>query len=172
MPTYLSEQTIDKFKLKESINLKNTKKFKINTIDVIPFELQHGDSECYGFIFHDKESLIFFATDFMLMNQDFSAFPFTEIYIETNYSESKIQNALNLAKESDLESIKMQRQINTHTSVENAVKYLKKMNLSKCNKIIGIHVSDQFGNINEIKSKIYSEFNIPTYCFNKKGELV
>ena len=171
VPIYCSQQTIDKFNL-NATSLKGLRRLIINTIDIIPFEVQHGDCECYGFILHDKDSLILFATDFLIMSQDLSAFPFTEIYIETNYLESKMEQCLNNPQTSDTQRLKHSRQINTHTSLENSVKYLKTLDLSKCKKIVGIHLSKELANINKIKDYIYTNFNIPTYCLNAKGELV
>ena len=172
IPIYCSQQLIDKFKLSNATSLKGLRRLTINSIDIIPFDVQHGDCECYGFIFHDKDSLILFATDFMLMRQDLSAFPFTEIYIETNYLESKMEECLNNPYTSDMQRIKHHRQINTHTSMENSVRYLKTLNLSKCKKIVGIHLSKELANISKIKTYIYTNINIPTYCLNAKGELI
>lgn len=168
---YCSSQTKEKFVLNNANEIIDNKLIKIKTIDVLPFKLHHGDAECYGFIFHDKDNLIFFATDFMYMEQNFSSFKFNEIYIETNYCNDKIINALNKEKISDLESVKLQRQINTHASEETALKCLKSMNLSKCEKIFCIHLSKEFSNINIIKNKLYNNLNIPIYCINSKGEI-
>lgn len=168
---YCSQQTIDRFQIKAK-SLKDTKMIKIKSIDIIPIELQHGDCECYGFIFHDKDSLILFATDFLIMNQDLSSFKFNEIYIETNYCEDKINNMLSSKDISDLKEIKLKRQINTHTSVENAIKYLKTMDLTNCKKIVGIHLSKEFANAKLIKDKLFEEFKIQSYCINSKGEII
>lgn len=172
VPIYCTNQLIDKFRLYSANCLKSLVRFTINTIDIVPFDLQHGDCECYGFILRDKDSLILFATDFMLMKHDFSAFPFTEIYIETNYMESKMEECLNNSNKGEIEQLKYTRQINTHTSLENSVRYLKTLDLSKCKKIVGIHLSKELANINRIKDYIYTNFNIPTYCLNAKGELI
>lgn len=146
--------------------------FKANTIDVMPIEVKHGDCECYGFILHDYDSLILFLTDFMIMDCDLSSFKFNEIYIETNYCEDKINNTLSSNDISEMKEIKLKRQINTHTSVENAIKYLKTMNLTNCKKIFGIHLSKEFANAKLIKDKLFEEFKIPSYCINSKGEII
>lgn len=170
--TYCSQQTKDKFCLKNAISLKNVSMFKVNTIDVMPIEVKHGDCECYGFILHDYDSLILFLTDFMIMDCDLSSFKFNEIYIETNYCEDKINNMLSSKDISDLKEIKLKRQINTHTSVENAIKYLKTMDLTNCKKIVGIHLSKEFANAKLIKDKLFEEFKIQSYCINSKGEII
>lgn len=146
--------------------------FKVNTIDIMPIEVKHGDSECYGFILHDNDSLILFLTDFMLMDCDLSNFKFNEIYIETNYCEDKINNTLSSNDISEMKEIKVKRQINTHTSLENAIKYLKTMNLTNCKKIFGIHLSKEFASTKVIKEKLFEEFKIPSYCINSKGEII
>ena len=42
--------------------------------------------------------------------------------------------------------------------------------LTKCKKIVGIHLSSHLSNAKIIKNKLYSTFNIPSYCLNWKGE--
>lgn len=170
IPIYCSQEIIDKFKLVNAENLGKIKRFCFNDIDVIPLKVQHGDCECYAFIFHDKDSLILFATDFMLMEQNLKAFPFTEIYIETNYNTEIIEKFLN--GDDEHKRIKYLRQINTHCSLENAIKYLESFDLSKCKKIVGIHLSSGGGNAEKIKYEIQNKFGIPTYVLNKKGEEV
>ena len=169
---YSSQQVINACRLKNAVSIDKTKRigFNNNDIDVIPLKVQHGDCECYAFIFHDKDSLILFATDFMLMEQNLKAFPFTEIYIETNYNTEIIEKFLN--SDDEHKRIKYLRQINTHCSLENAIKYLESFDLSKCKKIVGIHLSSGGANAEKIKYEIQKKFGIPTYVLNKKGEEV
>lgn len=170
IPIYCSQEIIDKFKLVNAENIGKIKRICFNDINIIPLKVQHGDCECYAFIFHDKDSLILFATDFMLMEQNLKAFPFTEIYIETNYNSDIIQKYIESSDE--FKRLKYLRQINTHCSVENAIKYLSNMDLSQCKKIVGIHLSSGVANKDKIKYAIQNKFGIPTYCLNKKGEEV
>lgn len=167
---FSSQDVINAYGLKNATSIDKTKRIGFNDIDVIPLKVQHGDCECYAFIFHDKDSLILFATDFMLMEQNLKAFPFTEIYIETNYNSDIIQKYIESSDE--LKKLKYLRQINTHCSVENAIKYLSNMDLSQCKKIVGIHLSSGVANKDKIKYAIQNKFGIPTYCLNKKGEEV
>lgn len=169
IPIYCSNQTIQKYNLSNVNDLSKKSFIKIKNIDVIALRVKHGDCECYGFIFHDEDSTILFLTDFMLMEYDLSEFKFDEIFIETNYCENKINQILENENADNL--IKVQRQINTHCSLENAITYLKNMNLSKCKKINGIHLSKEFANEKEIIFKIQNQFGIPTSIINHKGEI-
>lgn len=168
IPLYCTKQAIDDYFIKGKEFVEN-KPFKIGSIDIIPISVNHGSAECYAFILHDKESLIFFATDFLTINSNISSFPFTEIYIETNYINEYMES---LIEKNDDNIMKLKRQINTHTSLENSIEWLKQMNLSKCKKIVGIHLSKDLSNINIIKNKIYDTFKIPCFCLNWKGEEV
>ena len=168
IPIYCSNQTIQKYNLSSVNDLSKIKCFNIENLYILPISVKHGDCECYGFIFHDEDSTILFLTDFMLMEYDLSAFKFDEIFIETNFCENKINQILENENEDNL--IKVQRQINTHCSLENAITYLKNMDLSKCKNIHGIHLSKDFANEKEIIFKIQNEFGIPTSIINYKGE--
>lgn len=168
IPLYCTKQMTREYFIKGKEFIKN-KPLKIGSIDIIPISVSHGNAECYAFILHDKESMIFFATDFLTINSNISSFPFTEIYIETNYINEYMERMI---KDNDENIMKLTRQISTHTSLENSIEWLKQMNLSKCKKIVGIHLSNDLSNINIIKNKIYETFNIPSYCFNWKGEEV
>lgn len=170
---YCTEQTIKKFNLSGVCQISKFENINLyagsNEISILPIPVKHGDCECYGFIFHDKDSTILFLTDFMLLEYDLSSFKFDEIYIETNYCENRVNEALKNADESEWYKIK--RQINTHCSVENAITYLKHMDLSRCKKICGIHLSNNYSNAKEIVFKIQNEFGIPTFIINRRGEV-
>lgn len=167
---YAPQVVINEYGLKMAERMEKTKLLIVQGINIIPLKVQHGDCDCYGFILHDQDSTILFLTDFMLMEQNLKNFPFTEIYIETNYNSDIIQKYIDNSDE--LKKLKYLRQINTHCSVENAIKYLEKMDLSQCKKIVGIHLSSGVANKDKIKFAIQNKFGIPTYCLNKKGEEV
>lgn len=167
---YAPQVVINEYGLKMAERMEKTKLLIIQGINIIPLKVQHGDCDCYGYILNDKDSTILFLTDFMLMEQNLKDFPFTEIYIETNYNSDIIQKYIDSSDE--LKKLKYLRQINTHCSVENAIKYLSNMDLSQCKKIVGIHLSSGVANKDKIKYAIQNKFGIPTYCLNKKGEEV
>lgn len=166
LPIYATKQAINELSIKANEIVEN-RVVKIGSMGILPIKVNHGNAECYAFILHDKDSLILWATDFLTFEKDISSLPFTEIYIETNYINEYMENMM--AKDEN-NIMKLKRQISTHTSLENSIMWLKQMNLTKCKKIVGIHLSSHLSNANIIKNKLYNTFNIPSYCLNWKGE--
>lgn len=140
----------------------------IGSIQIMPLKVYHGDADCYGFIFHDKDDTILFLTDFSVMKYDLSNLKFTKVYIETNYNDNVIDKLL--MQEDDSKFIKYKRQITVHCSLDNAIRYLKSFDLSKCTKIVGIHLSKELIDSTTVKIQIQQQLAIPTYCINSKGE--
>lgn len=154
------------------IELKDKTYYTVNSIKFMAFNVYHGKTECFGFILADKDSMKLFITDFSSLNVNLSQFPIDEIFIECNYIQANIE----LAKETDNNflAIKHARQINTHCSLETLVTLLGSglINLNKVNKINLIHISNELGDIETMKSTIEEITNIKCIAINKKGEEV
>lgn len=110
-----------------------------NDIKVIPFNVEHGDCENYGYIIVDKDSMLLFATDCSLIEQNLSNLPFDKICIECNYDDEYLQRCLENPDE--LNKYKYIRQCSTHMSKKNCFEHLRHMNLSKCKEIVLLHHS-------------------------------
>lgn len=156
IPIYSTIELHTKFPTKvKSLEIK--KAFGVGTMKIVPIPIEHGDCENYAYIIGDKDSLIFFATDFYLMEQNISNFKFNEVYIECNYDEDILNKDLN-----DKESYnrkKLIRQISTHMSINNCILHLKNMDLSECKKITLLHPSNFYINKDVAIKKIKEEFN-------------
>lgn len=139
--------------------------FKIGTIKILAIPVEHGKTENFAFVFMDKESCLFFGTDFSLMEQNVSNFKFDKIYIEANYDDDMIQEALD---SSEANMIKHIRQVSTHMSKENCKEHLRNMDLSKCKEIILLHPSAFLINKEKIKHEFEKEFKIKTYFAKEK----
>ena len=170
---YCTYETKLRYLLKEDnfIPLKDEMYFKIGNIQVMSFRVNHGKTECYGFIFKDKDSMKLFITDFMSFEADLSDFKVDEIFIECNY----VENNLELARENNDSSFlktKYDRQLNTHCSLENLITLLQsnKINISNVNKINLIHISKDLGNKDLMKNTIIEEVGIYTTCLLPNGE--
>ena len=171
---YCTYETYIKYKLNNYNQLYDNKIYKINDIQFLSFNVNHGDCECFGFIFKDKDSLILFITDFMECRKKLSKFAFNEIYIECNYIEdlwsNNVQDLENENNDDENKNRKYHRQINTHMNLDNLVTHLKKMNLSKCDKITLIHISKELGNIDKMKNRIIEEFGVECFAFLPNGK--
>lgn len=162
IPCYATNDTRIKYNLDYNnfIPLNDNKLYKINDIQIISLKVNHGSADCYGFIFKDKDNMILFITDFMECKKNLKPFKFNEIFIECNYIE-ELWNINRNNEENDYEKDnKYKRQINTHQSLNNLIIHLKNMNLSNCDKITLIHVSEDIGNRDLMKNTIEEEFGV------------
>lgn len=136
------------------------KAFRIGTIKIVPISVEHGKTENNAFILLDKDSSIFFGTDFSLM-EDKLLNKFSSIFIECNYDDDLLSSAL--ASENDEFRQKHIRQISTHMSKENCKEHLRHFDLSNCKEIVLIHASKFLINKEKTKQEFEQEFKIKTY---------
>lgn len=137
MPIFVNEQVKQKFK-----NVTNVYKipsglvYTIKDLKVVPFNLEHGNAENYGYMFRDSKDTMLFATDFRECYSNVFKNIFDEVFVECNWTRNLIQDYVDEAKEN--------RQINTHCSLEITIAFINKLNLEKCRKITLIHPSDDY----------------------------
>ncbi len=169
---YCTYETKIKYNLNEDnfIQLIDNKKYIINSIQFISISVFHGDTENYGFIFKDNDSLVLFITDFMLLKKDLSSFKFDKIFIECNYIE-------NLRKDKEIINEnenykKLIRQLNTHMELSNLLIHLDNFDLTKCDEINLIHISEEVGDREIMKKTIEQEYGIECYCLLANGDKV
>lgn len=132
----------------------NIGKFEGN---IYTFGVSHGDTTCSGCILENVHDTILYITDFNLCTWDLSCFKFTSVIVECNYCEYKItQELINT-------DFKIKRQINTHMGVDGCVRFLKTLDLSRCDEIILVHKSTDKRVYNEewAAHRVFSEFLIP-----------
>lgn len=146
---YATPGTIKGFKF-ESYRLhainKNTK-FSIGPFDVIAFDVHHDTFEPCGFLIrHEEMGTTLFLTDTIYCDYKFPGL--TNILIEANYSQDIIDEKL---KEN---RFLRNRVIQSHMSVETAIKTLKANDLSKVNNIVLIHLSDRNSDAKVFKQRI------------------
>ena len=148
------------------VPLKPFKSFKIGSIMIMPIPVEHGSTENNAFIFMDKESSIFWATDFTLMESNVSSIPFDKVYIEANYDDDSLQEILDNEGQDNYQ--KFVRQCSTHMSRENCKTHLHRMNLSKCKEIVLLHASEFLISHIKTKEEFEREFHIKTYFAKEK----
>lgn len=162
--TYGTQQLCEKHS--ECIKIAPKKPFKIGDIKVLAIPIQHGECENNAFIFMDKDSCVFFGTDFSLMEQNVSNFAFDKIMIECNYDDNEL--AKELEKKQDEKHEKYLRQLSTHMSKVNCMVHLDNMNLSKCKEIILLHNSKFLLNKSNTINDFETKYNIKTIFANEK----
>lgn len=167
---YITYDTILRYNIENNYTqLLDNNLYKVNDIMFASFSVNHGQCECYGFIFKDKDSTILFITDFMECKKKFHKFAFDEIFIECNYVEEIWQKEKDKEDNDNELNKKYKRQLNTHQSLENLIIHLKEMNLSKCDKITLIHISQDLGNRDLMKNTIIEEFGIECVALLPNG---
>jgi phosphoribosyl 1,2-cyclic phosphodiesterase len=159
---YASQETIDRLELSR---YKPLIEAHVNVIHnewkVIPFTVEHDISGAYGFIIKSNDHSLLFVNDTKLVEWNLSAFKFNTVMIECNYVDELI----------DMESIKSKRTINSHMALSTTIATLKALDLSKCEAIYLMHLSD--GNSNErlMIDTVNKATGIKTYACGKWGNI-
>lgn len=178
--TFCTKDTISRYRMMmNSFNpphiLEHCKMFKVKNLLFMPFNVNHGSTECFGFLIKDTidDYCVLFATDFCECKCDFRNFKFNQIFIECNYVDENLKNAIIKDKDNKSEAflqIKHKRQLNTHMSLDNLLVILNSIDLSNCDKITLIHVSNELGDREMMTNKVIEELgvNCVALCSNGK----
>jgi len=110
--------------------------FKIGEYVGYAFWVNHDVAEAVNFAVNDGEDNILYVTDTGKIKFDLSET--TKLLLETNYSESELENSATDEKQK-------RRIFENHLSVESAAEYLKKSDKSKLQEIYLIHISERHG---------------------------
>ncbi|MCR5112706.1 MAG: hypothetical protein K6A63_02080 [Acholeplasmatales bacterium] len=127
--------------------------------------IHHGKTNNCALIIENESDCILYATDFNLCEYDLSEFKFTHILVECNYLESMVGQ---IDKDSN-DYFKVKRQINTHMGLEGLKIFLDSLDLSKCQEIDLIHMSQGYGDSITMGSSIYSRYRIITGVCKQEG---
>ena len=114
------------------------KEFTINTLRILPFEVEH-DVECYGYQVTSTvtgEKLVY-ITDSAYVKYTFSGL--THIMIEANYAQEII---IDNARKERIPLYLAERVIETHMSIETLLELLRANDMSKVRQIYLLHLSD------------------------------
>lgn len=181
VPCFCTKETIDRYKmLNYQYNmphiLQNYKMFKIKDLIFLPFNVNHGNVECFGFVIKDTidNDCILFITDFIEVKCNFKSYKFNKIYIECNYVDDNLTKAIEEDKTiNNLNmTIKHKRQLNTHMSLQNLITTLKNIDLSECDVLALIHVSEELGDRRLMMKTIIEEYGVNCVALSKKGEVI
>ena len=150
----------------DGINTQEITKNEINAkirgkLRVLRVPIKHGACNNCALVVKSEEDIVLYATDFNICEYDLSKFKFTRIIVECNYLEENIPDG-----EVD---IKVKRQINTHMGLEGLKLFLNTLDLSKCEEIDLIHISQGLGNSIIMGSSIYCQYKIKTGVCRQYG---
>ena len=146
--------------------IKSEEQFKVGGFTILPFGTQHDAAEPLGFLIsHEDMGKLLFATDTYYIQYKFNGLK--HILIEANYSKEILQNNI----ENGLNSSLAKRLFTSHFSLENVKEFLKASDLSKCETITLIHLSDGNSNTAQFKNEIERLTGKPVYIADKGLEI-
>lgn len=156
IPVYTSAEVYKALKINDYLakEVNAGQQFKIGTFIIIPFDLQHVNSDgspCknFGYLIYStatKDKLLF-ATDTAYIHNQFKGL--TDIMIETNY----IEKDFTFSSDKDVAMVE-KRRFASHMSLETALDFLKHTDLSTVNQIYAIHLSEGKANKKYIEEKL------------------
>lgn len=111
--------------------------FSIGSFTILPFELEH-DVPNVGFLITDGEEKLLYITDTYYCRYTFK--DVNHIMVECNHSYEILNQRVD---DGCLHEKRMERLIQSHFSLENVIKFLKSMDLTKCQDIRLLHLSDE-----------------------------
>lgn len=124
--------------------------FTIGNFSILPFELEH-DVPTVGFLISDGEEKLLYITDTYYCRYTFK--DVNHIMVECNHSYEILNQYVETGA---LDKKRMERLIQSHFSLENVIKFLKSMDLTKCQDIRLLHLSDGNSDAAAFKQAIQS----------------
>lgn len=135
------------------------KTLKVKDWTIKSIDVNHDAAEPLGFILEHKETgPILFLTDLYLLDFDLSAFKFKTVIIEANYCELLAED---WRKSKGVKFVE-KRRVTSHMSFQTTIKTLETFNLSECENIVLIHLSDGLTNAQQFKTITEQRFGITT----------
>lgn len=129
---------------------------------IIPFNTEHDCDGSLGYIVTSlttNESLLF-ATDTKYIRFNLSKFKFTHVMLECNYDDDVLGN---------IDLVIQRRLLNSHMGLNACINTLKALDLSKCESIYLLHLSDRHANEDKMASEIMKSTGVVTYICKKYG---
>lgn len=152
----MSRGTMDRLKLPGLIAISERPITDVHGWDILPFQTQHDAQEPLGFLIcTPSRKKILYATDTYYIRYNFRDVNY--YMVEANYREEIL-----LANE-DLHPIHKDRVRQSHFEIENLKRFFSAQDLSKCEKILLIHLSDDNSDENYFKTSIEAVTGKPVY---------
>lgn len=162
-PVLSNVETINQLELSKKVILNEWQPYKIKTIKITPFYLNH-DVSAFGYIFQDLDTneQILFINDTQFVKYNFKSKYFSTVMVECNH-------ILDLV---DMNDARARRQIKSHMSLAAVKAFLKTLNLKYTNQIYLMHLSDSHSDENLMIDQIQMLTGKPTYACCKEGGFI
>jgi len=163
IPVYASFETLTACGIND--NAKTLTEWKQTRISdtsfyVLPFEVEHDCAGAFGFIITYATEKLLFINDTSGLKWDLSHWKFNHVMIECNYVPER------LIANNDVIAL---RKANSHMMLDVAKDILAKLDLSRCESIYLMHLSDTNSDEPRMKKEVSEKFGIPTYVCSKNG---
>ena len=183
IPVFASKDTLEAISCKGNELLLEKPNRILNGVFVFPFKVEHDIDGAVGFIIKTAKECILFVNDHKKWDIDLSNFKPDYVFIECNYDHQIVYPQIyslkrrrenqNLSdqeiKEINISLKQNERNVNSHCSLKGTMMGLHKLNLSYCQAIFLMHLSDRYANEYKMKNTIQTEFGIRTYVCKKDG---
>lgn len=169
VPVYASEGTISDVTSREIFKQRNGTAlpvtsdgrfdvFKVGNWHVQPFSTQHDAADPVGYLLSNFSThKILYATDTYYLKYKFTAL--SHIIIECNYCTDILMHNIEAG---NISGARKDRLLHSHFSLENVLKFLKATDLSKCLKIVLVHLSDVNSDAKQMVNAVFKQTGIET----------
>lgn len=183
IPLYASKETFEELSIKGNV-IYPKQKFRVaNGLYCVSFPVEHDALGSVGFVIKTESECVIFINDHKRWTINLHQLKPNYVFIECNYDHKIVYPQiydLNKRKEeigyedSEMREIntklkQLERNVNAHCSLRGTIKGLSKLDLSKCQSIFLLHLSDRYANEYKMKNEIQATFGIKTYVAKKFG---
>lgn len=183
IPIFAHKHTLEQLKINGNEFIPLQPKQVANGLFVMAFEVEHDVEGAVGFVIKTKNECVIFINDSKRWTTDLRNFKPNYVFIECNYDHQMVYAQYRELKslregaklnEHDLKEVNIkiaqhERNINAHMSLAGCLKGLSKLNLSKCQAIFLMHMSDRYANEYKMKNAVSLETGIRTFACKKQG---
>ena len=161
IPVYMTKGTREACKLPiESINAINKNRlYSVVGFSFSAFKVDHEAADPVGYIINSNETgYILFATDLKYLRYEFP-YKFRTVIIEANYCGEILKEVTNKKGVDFVNS----RRLHTHMNFKATKEALLSMDLTECNNIVLIHLSDGLTDEKRFKKEVEELTGVPTH---------
>lgn len=147
-------------------DIQPNKGYIVGSFKVFAFQVVH-DAPCVGYIIeHSDMGKMLFITDTMMCEYVFE--PMNHILIEANYADDILNRRID---NGDIPASMKPRLIQSHMELGTTKGILKANDLSDCNEVVLIHISDGNADESRFVSEVSEVTGLPVYAANAGLEI-
>ena len=161
---YMTSETTESLKLNSPFVeiIEHMKSFKISSFTIKAFETQHDCKGSVGFWIKSitENKRLVFATDTFYLKQVFSKINY--YMIECNYDAEILEKNIELGI---IDGCRAKRLKSSHFSLQNVIEFFKAQDLSVCEKIQLLHLSNENADAENFKNRIMEITGLPVEVY-------